>query len=213
MTQPRSNSRRFVNAAWSLLTFQMIASAGAVAVTGLAAFHVSEIIRPSQQASDPVVEAAVEETSEAPATTEGPAPPADGATEAAADPARQPAAEPAPGLPSPAADAPAAAEAARDPAAAAEPARPVNDGPGALRLSRDERGNITASLSDPDGVGRSRIQWLRNGNIIPGATGTTYTVTYNDSESAISARAEYVDGDGFRETVVSNAIDVGAFIR
>jgi len=207
MTQPRSNSRRFVNAAWSLLTFQMIASAGAVAVTGLAAFHVSEIIRPSQQVGDAVVEAAVEETSETPA------PPEDGATEAAADPARQPAAEPAPGLPSPAADAPAAVEAARDPAAVAEPARPVNDGPGSLRLSRDERGNINASLSDPDGVGRSRIQWLRNGNVVSGATGTTYTVTYNDSESAISARAEYVDGDGFRETVVSNAIEVGAFIR
>ena len=41
MSKPRSNSRRFVNAAWSLLTFQLIASIGAVAVTGWAAFHVS----------------------------------------------------------------------------------------------------------------------------------------------------------------------------
>ncbi len=39
----RSNSRRFVNAAWSLLAFQLIAAVGAVAVTGWAAFHVQTI--------------------------------------------------------------------------------------------------------------------------------------------------------------------------
>lgn len=39
----RSNTRRFVNAAWSLLAFQLIASVGAVAVTGWAAFHVQAI--------------------------------------------------------------------------------------------------------------------------------------------------------------------------
>ncbi|MGD9965709.1 MAG: hypothetical protein AB7T59_04260 [Hyphomonadaceae bacterium] len=202
MTQSRSNSRRFVNAAWSLLTFQLIASAGAVAVTGLAAFHVSNLVGASEQAAEPVVEAAIEETSEAPtATGVEPGP--------AAEAMRDPAADT--GLP-PAADAPAAAVAApADPAA--RPAGPVNDGPGALRLNRDERGNIVASLSDPDGLGHVELQWLRNGRPVPNASGSTYTVSYNDSETAISARADYVDGDGFRESVVSNAIEVGAFIR
>ncbi|MBS0383869.1 MAG: hypothetical protein JSS00_00805 [Proteobacteria bacterium] len=40
----KSNSRRFVRAAWSLLFFQVIASAGAVAVTGWAAFHVQSLV-------------------------------------------------------------------------------------------------------------------------------------------------------------------------
>jgi hypothetical protein len=39
----KSNSKRFVRAAWSLLFFQCIASAGAVAVTGWAVFHVQNL--------------------------------------------------------------------------------------------------------------------------------------------------------------------------
>jgi hypothetical protein len=38
-----SNARRFVQSAWTLLSFQLIASVGAVGVTGLAAFHVQRI--------------------------------------------------------------------------------------------------------------------------------------------------------------------------
>ena len=40
-----SHTKRFVGAAWTLLSFQMIASVGAVAVTGLAAMHVAGIAR------------------------------------------------------------------------------------------------------------------------------------------------------------------------
>jgi hypothetical protein len=69
MTQPRSNSRRFVNAAWSLLTFQLIASAGAVAVTGVAAFHVRNLVSGAQQA-DGTVDAAVEEAADAAASAD-----------------------------------------------------------------------------------------------------------------------------------------------
>lgn len=36
MSNPPSNTRRFINAAWSLLFFQLIAAVGAVAVTGYA---------------------------------------------------------------------------------------------------------------------------------------------------------------------------------
>ena len=39
----KSLSKRFVGAAWALLSFQFVASVGAVAVTGLAAMHVSRI--------------------------------------------------------------------------------------------------------------------------------------------------------------------------
>jgi hypothetical protein len=49
----RSNTRRFVNAAWSLLTFQLIAAIGAVAVTGWAAFHVSGLSEPQASSNSP----------------------------------------------------------------------------------------------------------------------------------------------------------------
>ena len=92
-------------------------------------------------------------------------------------------------------------------------ATPVNDGPGALTLALDERGNINASLSDPDGISTApQIQWLRSGVPVPGATGQTYTVQYADSQSAISARADYLDGDGFRESVVSQPVQIGVII-
>lgn len=181
MSKPRSNSRRFVNAAWSLLTFQLIASAGAVAVTGVAAFHVSNLMR-DQQASGPV-EAAVEQATETPA---------------AADPAA-PSTDAAPALPPP------------PPPVA--PAGPVNDGPGTLSLASDERGNIIASLRDPDGVSQGpRIQWYRNGTYVPYASGTTYSIRYEDSQAAITARAEYVDGDGFNESVPGGPFQVGVII-
>lgn len=206
MTTPRSNSRRFVNAAWSLLAFQLIASAGAVTVTGLAAFHVSNLVSPAEQASSPVVEAAeVEETPDASGGTETARDPVEGATDAPVEGVRDPAAEEA----SPDTASPPASDLPTQVA----PAGPVNDGPGVLRLTRDQRGNINAEISDPDGVRQSRIQWLRNGRPVSGATGTTYTVTYNDSESRISARADYVDGDGYREVAVSESIEVGAFIQ
>jgi hypothetical protein len=177
MSKPRSNSRRFVNAAWSLLTFQLIASAGAVAVTGVAAFHVSNLTR-GEQASGPV-EAAVEQAAEAPA---------------AADPAAS-ATDTATGLPPPA------------------PAGPVNDGAGTLTLAPDERGNVNASLSDPDGVsGTPRIQWFRRGALVPNAAGPTYSIRYEDSQALIAARADYVDGDGFNESVTSAPVQIGVII-
>lgn len=39
----KSHTKRFVQSAWALLSFQFIASVGAVAVTGLAAFHVQNL--------------------------------------------------------------------------------------------------------------------------------------------------------------------------
>ena len=175
MSKPRSNSRRFVNAAWSLLTFQLIASAGAVAVTGVAAFHVSNLVNGSQQTMGPV-EAAV-------ATPDVPT-----------------AATPAP-------------ESAPTQMAPAAPVGPVNDGAGTLTLTSDQRGNLNAALSDPDGVsGTPQIQWFRNGALVPYGAGPTYTIRYEDSQAAITARASYVDGDGFNESVVSPPFQVGVII-
>ena len=174
MTQPRSNSRRFVSAAWSLLTFQLIASAGAVAVTGYAAFHVGDLLRSAQQmdrtieTAAPATEAPMEATGEAPTETTAPVP---------------------------------------------APAVPINEGSGTLVLRADERGNIIASLSDPDGVSmHPQMQWYRNGQPVQGATGEIYSVRYEDSQATIVARAEYVDDHGFNETVTSDRYQVGVII-
>jgi hypothetical protein len=177
MTEPRSNSRRFVKAAWSLLTFQLIASAGAVAVTGVAAFHVRDLVSGVEQ-GDASVDAAVEEAADAAA---------------------------------PAVDA--GLSEAPPPPAPVAPAGPVNDGAGTLTLAQDQRGNINASLFDPDGVsGTPQIQWFRNGALAPNAAGPTYTVGYQDSQAAITARASYTDGDGFTETVASQPVQIGVII-
>jgi hypothetical protein len=176
MSKPRSNSRRFVNAAWSLLTFQLVASAGAVAVTGVAAFHVSNLVN-GPQVLGPVDEAVATQD------------------EAALD--APPAATPDNSIPT----------------APAAPAGPVNDGAGALTLVSDERGNINASLSDPDGLSSTpQIQWFRRGALVPNAGGPTYTIRLDDSQAAITARATYVDGDGFSESVVSQPFQVGVII-
>ncbi|MBX9746055.1 MAG: LecA/PA-IL family lectin [Hyphomonadaceae bacterium] len=56
----KSHSKRFVQSAWTLLTFQLVASVGAVGVTGLAAFHVQELAA-RLESTAPAPEAAVEE--------------------------------------------------------------------------------------------------------------------------------------------------------
>lgn len=71
----KSHARRFVSSAWTLLSFQFIASVGAVAVTGAAALHVSRIaaqLEAQQPATEP--EAAIEEAGVDPSapTEEGP---------------------------------------------------------------------------------------------------------------------------------------------
>jgi hypothetical protein len=56
----KSHTRRFINSAWTLLTFQFIASVGAVGVTGAAALYVSrlaaevEAARPAPEAAEAI---------------------------------------------------------------------------------------------------------------------------------------------------------------
>ena len=74
----KSNSKRFVRAAWSLLFFQCVASAGAVAVTGWAVFHVQNLATVQAGAAPAAVETApgaVETTTPATTTETGPPPP------------------------------------------------------------------------------------------------------------------------------------------
>jgi Ca2+-binding RTX toxin-like protein len=88
---------------------------------------------------------------------------------------------------------------------------PVNDGPGDLTIAgTPEQGStLTALLGpDPDGPGTTPVfQWLRDGVAIAGTNATSYTLTAADVGHAISARASYVDGQGFSEVVTSTPTD------
>ena len=63
----------------------------------------------------------------------------------------------------------------------------------------------TSGISDPDGLGAFSYQWLRNGNLIDGATADRYTLDDADVGALISVRVSYVDGHGTRETLTSAA--------
>src|SRR5262249_1687401 len=65
----------------------------------------------------------------------------------------------------------------------------------------------TANLGhDPDGDPTAvSYQWLRDGQAINGATGSTYTLTSGDASHQISVKAVYTDGQGFHDTSTSNS--------
>lgn len=85
----KSNSKRFVRAAWSLLFFQVVASAGAVAVTGWAAFHVQGLLTAQTSSTTTLANteptttttsaSPAQDTATPPAETTTPAPPIDAA--------------------------------------------------------------------------------------------------------------------------------------
>ncbi len=135
MTKSPSNTRRFVNAAWSLLSFQVIASMGAVGVTGWAALHVQRLVDPAVQGAS------------------------------------------------------------------------VNDGAALISIPSPAGGErtLTAMLGpDPDGAGTSpTFQWLRDGEFIADATAAIYVLSADDYGHEFAVRADYVDGENFRESVMS----------
>ena len=73
-------------------------------------------------------------------------------------------------------------------------------------------GTLSASISDSDGVqsGTESFQWLSNGDLISGATSSSYTLTSDEGSEAVSVIARYTDGSGLRETVESAAVDIQA---
>jgi VCBS repeat-containing protein len=89
----------------------------------------------------------------------------------------------------------------------------VNDAPeGGVTISgtpaQDETLSAANDLSDADGMGDVSYQWLRDGEVIGGATGGTYTLTEADVGSEISVRASYTDGQGTEESVTSNTLTI-----
>ncbi len=62
---------------------------------------------------------------------------------------------------------------------------------------------LVATISDADGLAGATptYQWLRNGDPIPGATHSAYTLTNTDGGSTISVLVSYTDDFGDHETV------------
>lgn len=84
----------------------------------------------------------------------------------------------------------------------------VNDAPtGSVTISGTptEGQTLTASntLADVDGMGAVRYQWLADGVMIIGATGSNYTLTAADAGKVITVTASYTDGFGTTESATS----------
>lgn len=69
---------------------------------------------------------------------------------------------------------------------------------------------LSASISDSDGVqsGSESYQWVSDGEQIPGATSSSYTLTQGEGGELVSVIARYTDDAGLRETVESAAVDI-----
>lgn len=68
---------------------------------------------------------------------------------------------------------------------------------------------LTANLTDANGLsGPVTYTWLRDGEPIPGATGSTYQITTADANTTVSVLASYTDDRGFEEEVLSNLVDI-----
>ena len=64
----------------------------------------------------------------------------------------------------------------------------------------------TSSIADVDGVvGAFSYVWMKDGAVLAGETGSTYTLTQVDVGSVFSASVSYVDGLGVTETLSAEA--------
>lgn len=71
----------------------------------------------------------------------------------------------------------------------------------------------TSTVTDPDGIDAATLawSWLRDGVLIAGATGDTYTLVDADAGAHISARLSYTDLFGTHEAVTSTGTDAVIF--
>ncbi|MEN9667608.1 MAG: hypothetical protein RLZZ326_3971, partial [Planctomycetota bacterium] len=76
---------------------------------------------------------------------------------------------------------------------------------GALAARQGDTLQATAELTDVDGIGAIDWQWLKNGDVLPGATAVTYTLTQDDVSALISVRATQTDALGTIESTTSAA--------
>ena len=90
----------------------------------------------------------------------------------------------------------------------------VDSGDATVSISgtAEEGATLTATFADddPDGlaeVGTVTYQWLRDGADIAGETGSTYVLTADDVGSTFTVAVGYTDGQGFDETIESDATD------
>ena len=94
-----------------------------------------------------------------------------------------------------------------------DPVENVNDAPdGVLEIIGSPTEDATLSvdpgtISDTDGIdpGTVTVQWLRDGQVIGGANGTSYQLGQADVGSVFSATLSYTDGFGAAEQVVSGS--------
>ncbi len=69
---------------------------------------------------------------------------------------------------------------------------------------------VVNTLTDGDGLGTVSYQWQRDGAEISGATESTYTLTGDDTGSAVTVVASYTDDNGTSESITSTpTADIG----
>ncbi len=62
-------------------------------------------------------------------------------------------------------------------------------------------------LEDIEGVGEVNYQWLRNGEVINGASNIEYLLTDEDVGKQLSLKVAFLDNEGFSESVISSSTD------
>ncbi len=64
----------------------------------------------------------------------------------------------------------------------------------------------TSSIADADGLGAFAYQWQRNGAVIAGATGSSYTLGDADVGTSVGVVVSYTDSNGSAESLTSAAV-------
>ncbi len=70
----------------------------------------------------------------------------------------------------------------------------------------------TSSIEDLDGLGDFDLQWMRDGQAISGATGSSYEITDADGGSALTVSVTFTDDIGNDESLDSNSIEIDAVV-
>ncbi|WP_298639590.1 glycosyl hydrolase family 28-related protein [uncultured Cardiobacterium sp.] len=88
--------------------------------------------------------------------------------------------------------------------------QPNNEGTVTITGEAKVGSELTASISDADGVPDSGVtyQWQRDGQPIAQANGKTYTLTQDDAGHKITVHVEYTDNKGTAEKPTSAALEV-----
>lgn len=83
---------------------------------------------------------------------------------------------------------------------------------GSVTISGEAKvgGELTATVNDGDGFAADKVQyqWLRDGQPIDKANGSTYTLTNDDAGHKITVRATYKDNAGYDEKPLSSPLDI-----